>query len=161
MKTWRFLCLCMTSVHRVLSLCTQPAFKVIWQLCNGWELFSRLFWSSWWIGILCCWVTMNMWLKESVHWRRFVNVADGSSESRNLAHCYMVSTRSSAEEMTRNVVGTWLVSLPSAQYCAHDTLSPEFFFTKKTPLFPLPPPPPPTSLLCVSGRLLVVLEFGS
>jgi len=97
-------------------------------------------------GILCRWVTMNMWLKESIHWRCFINVADGSSESGNLAACYMVSTRSNAEEMTRNVVETWLVSLPSAQYCAHGTLIPEFFSQKHLLLFHCPS----TSLLCLT-----------
>jgi len=91
--------------------------------------------------ILCCWVTMIMWLKESLHLQCFINIAGGSSESRYLADCCVVSTRSNAEEMTRNVLRTWLVSLPSS----HGSLSPDFFFTKTTPIVLLPPYKPVVS----------------
>jgi hypothetical protein len=60
-----------------------------------------------------------------VHWQSFKNIANGNSESRNLADCFMMSTRSSAKEVTATLVGKWSVSFPLPQFCAYGAHSPE------------------------------------
>jgi hypothetical protein len=95
-------------------------------------------------------------LKEGVHRQRFKNIANGNSESRNLMDCFMVSTRSSAKEMTATLVGIWLVSFPLSQFCARGACSPDVYHknSSHSSMATL-------QACCVSGGLLPVSEINS
>jgi hypothetical protein len=95
-------------------------------------------------------------LKESVHLQCFNNVANGYSESRNLADCFMVSTRSSAKEMTATLVGTWLVAFPLPQFCAHGARSPDIYHKNS-----FHGSMATIQACCVTGGLLPVSEIDS